>query len=596
LKQTPTVCNFCSDGCSILAGTRSEKLIRSVARDGRGRTAGGVNHDFLCALGRYTVDFVHSDERVDRPMVRRGDHLIPTTWDEALNHVAKRLGEIKAQNGGHSTGVISAARLLNEDQFALRRFAEEVLETKHADFYRDDDEIDFASFFKYGQPTIATQAHIQSADAILLIGSDPNEENPLTAFSIRWAVRQRAARLIVVNSIPSRLERQAGVFLRVREGSEGALVYGLLDKAIVAEAARAMGVSPDSVNAIRQTLIESEKVVVIFGDELRGAALEALPMLELALATPSAEVAEEARKAYIDALQRQVRSSNSPPKPSINENPYTYIVERPTLEIGQPPARSETKFSFVPLVRYSNSMGAWQMGMCAERTGGMAAQTMLNSSGGGIKALIVAGEDLVSKSNGDMAFVRSQLKKLDFLVVQEMFLTETAQMADVVLPVTSFAEAQGTQVNNGSQVQFVRRTIPPVGQARPDWMVVNQIARQMGVDFGYQAQLKNVFKEIAEKVEGYAGLSHNHLANEGATPIKGEPPRLNEIDRAELMARLAGEVARVNRNIPIDEFEAPAKAGSVLHKRYPLITRFSEMISPLTTQEREVSEPLIFPA
>jgi predicted molibdopterin-dependent oxidoreductase YjgC len=169
-------------------------------------------------------------------------------------------------------------------------------------------------------------------------------------------------------------------------------------------------------------------------------------------------------------------------------------------------------------------------------------------------------------------------------------------MADVVLPVTSFAEAQGTQVNNGSHVQFVRRTIPPVGQARPDWMVTNQIARQMGVDLGYQGQLKNVFKDIAEKVEGYAGLSHNFLANEGATPIKRAQADLSKINRDELMERLAGEVARVNRNLPLDMSEMTAKAGSLLHKRYPLITRFSEMISPVARREEEVAAPLIFPA
>jgi predicted molibdopterin-dependent oxidoreductase YjgC len=241
-------------------------------------------------------------------------------------------------------------------------------------------------------------------------------------------------------------------------------------------------------------------------------------------------------------------------------------------------------------------MGAWQMGMCAELTGGMSARATLNNAGGGVKALVIAGEDVVSKANGDAAIVRAQLEKLDFLVVQEMFLTETARMADVVLPVTSFAEAQGTQVNNGSQVQFVRRTIPPVGQARPDWMVTNQIARQMGVDFGYQGQLKNVFKDIAEKVEGYAGLSHNFLANEGATPIKRAQADLSKINRAELMERLAGEVARVNRNVQVDMSEMAAKAGSLLHKRYPLITRFSEMISPVTQPEEAGAAPLIFPA
>ncbi len=598
LKQTPTVCNFCSDGCSILAGTRSEKLIRAVARDGRGRTAGGINHDFLCALGRYTVDFVHSKERVDRPMIRRGEHLVPTTWDDALSFVAKKLSEIKAEKGGQSIGVISAARLLNEDQFVLRKFADEALQTPHAEHYHDDDEVDLTSFYRYGSPTIATQEHIQNADAILLIGSDPNEENPLTAFSIRWAVRQKAARLLVVNSVPSRLERQANVAVRVREGSEAAIIQALLDESKIADAADAMGANADDIRAIRKIVHESGKVVVIFGDELRGAAVEALPLLEEALASPSAEAAEAAKKAYIDSLQRQVRSSNSTQKPSINENPFTYIVEHPTLEVGALPARTETKFSFVPLARYSNTLGSGMMGMASGYKGGMSAQAMLNAAGGGIRALLIAGEDVVFKANGDASLVKSQLGKLDFLVVQEMFLTETAQLADVVLPVTSFAESQGTQVNNGSQIQFVRRTIPPVGQARPDWMVVNQLAKLMGVDFGYQGQLKNVFKEITETLPEFAGLSHNQLANEGATPIKFAASDLSKINRAELADRLAGQVAKINREVAVDKSPLTAKAGSRLHQRYVQITRRSEMLTPSLPQaaEGETAKVLMFPA
>ena len=598
LKQTPTVCNFCSDGCSMLAGSRSEKLIRTVARDGRGRTAGGINHDFLCALGRYTIDFVHSRERVDRPLIRRGEHLVPATWDEAMSHVAKRLGEIKAQYGGNSIGVISAPRLLNEDQYTLKKFAVEAIETKNADFYHDDDEADLSSFFRYGAPTIATQEHLQNADTILLVGSDPNEENPLTAFSIRWAVRQKAARFYIVNAVPSRLERQANLALRVRPGSECAIVHALLDESKIAEAADAMGADVEAVRTIRRGIVESNKVVVVFGDELRGAAVEAAVLFEEMLATPSAEAAESAKKAHLDALQRQVKSSNSTQKPSINDNPFTYIVEHPTLEVGADPVRSATKFSFLPLVRYSNTMGAGQMGMASALMSGMTAQAMINAAGGGIKALYIAGEDLVAKVDGEAGSVKSQLGKLDFIVVQDMFLTETAKLADVVFPVTSFAEAQGTQVNNGSQVQFVRRTIPPVGQARPDWMVVNSIAKLMGVDFGYQGQLKNIFKEISEKVPGYAGLSHNMLANEGATQIKMPPPDQSRINSADLIDRVASQVSRVNRNIKIDQSEMTVKAGSRLHHRYPLITRYSEMISPKLPQEAEaeMAAPVIFPA
>ena len=227
------------------------------------------------------------------------------------------------------------------------------------------------------------------------------------------------------------------------------------------------------------------------------------------------------------------------------------------------------------------------MGMASGYKGGMSAQAMLNGAGGGIKALLIAGEDVVFKANGDAALVKSQLGKLDFLVVQEMFLTETAQLADVVLPVTSFAEAQGTQINNGLQIQFVRRTIPPVGQARPDWMVIAQLAKMMGVDFGYQSQLKNVFKEIAEQVPGCGGLSHNQLANEGATAIKLPPVDASKIDRADLADRLAGQVAKINLSAAVDRSEITAQAGSRLKQRYVQITRRSEMLTPALPQTAE---------
>ena len=596
LKQTPTVCNFCSDGCSMLAGSRSEKLIRAVARDGRGRTAGGINPDFLCALGRYTTDVVHHPDRIDRPMIRRGEHLIPTTWDDALSYIAKRLGEVKAQHGGNAIGVISGARLLNEDQFTLKKFATEVLETKNADFYHDEDEIDLASFFKYGSPTIATQKHIQSADTILLIGTDPNEENPLTAFSVRWAVRRKSARLLMVNSVASRLERQAEIAVRVRPGSENALIATLLDENLANEAADVMGTLAENLKAIRQIVLESGKVVVVFGDELRGAALEALPLLEATLATPSPEAAAAARKAYLDAQQRLAQSTQSTAKPAINDNQYSNITPQPTLEVGEDPVYSVTKFSFTPLVRYANSLGAYQMGMDALQTDGMIAQAMLVGGGQAIKALYIAGEDVVGKAE-EAKGMNHLLSRLDFLVVQDLFMTETARQAQVVLPTTSSAESQGTQTNNGAQVQLVRRAIPPIGQARPDWMITAAIAKMMGQDFGLQGAVKNVFKAIAEAVPGYSGLTHNRLANEGATVVELPPVDATQINRKDVLDRLNAEIARVNRHAIVNLGELRDKAGSRLHKRYPLITRYSNTL-PLhpTNGKAEKAKVVMFPA
>jgi anaerobic selenocysteine-containing dehydrogenase len=328
----------------------------------------------------------------------------------------------------------------------------------------------------------------------------------------------------------------------------------------------------------------------VFGDELRGAAAEALALLESALPA-NAETATAAKQAYIDALQRQVRSTNSPPKPSINENPHTYIVERPTLKVGAEAATAATKFAFLPLVRYSNTMGAGLMGMASGYKGGMSAQAMLNAAGGEIKALYVAGEDVVAKSPAAAA----QLTKLDLLIVQDMFLTDTAQQADIVLPVTSFAEAQGTQVNNGMQMQFVRRAIPPVGQSRPDWMVTSSIAKLMGADFGFGGQLKNVFKTIAETVPGCSGLSHNQLANEGATQVTLPAVDVSKINAAELKDRLAAQVAQINRNVAVNNSEITTQAGARLKGRYPTITRHSNMLTPELPVE-EKAKVMVFPA
>jgi predicted molibdopterin-dependent oxidoreductase YjgC len=125
-------------------------------------------------------------------------------------------------------------------------------------------------------------------------------------------------------------------------------------------------------------------------------------------------------------------------------------------------------------------------------------------------------------------------------------------------------------------------------------MIVNQIAKLMGVDFGYQGQLKNIFKEIAEKVPGYSGLSHNLLANEGAVHITLPPPVGSQIDAADLKKRLDDEVFRINRNVTVDTSEMTTKAGARLQKRYPMITRYSEILPQAPLQEGK-TEPVVFP-
>ena len=290
---------------------------------------------------------------------------------------------------------------------------------------------------------------------------------------------------------------------------------------------------------------------MIFGDELRGAALEALPLVELALVGLSAEAAAEARKKYVDALQRQVRSSNSPPKPSINENPYTYIVERPTLEIGRPAARSgqnslssrSSIFEFDGRVAYGDVRRARPAGCRRARRSKTRAEASRPGNRGRRRGL--EGQRRRGRSQG-------AARKAGF----------PGRAGDV----PDRDRADGRRRSAGDELrrssghagqQRVAGSIraphdrPSARRAPIGWSRIRSPGRWASI-WDIQGQLKNVFKDIAEKVEGYAGLSHNFLANEGATPIKRAQADLSKVNRAELMERLAGEVARVNRNVPVD--------------------------------------------
>jgi len=220
---------------------------------------------------------------------------------------------------------------------------------------------------------------------------------------------------------------------------------------------------------------------------------------------------------------------------------------------------------------------------------------MIELSGRELKTLFILGENPIEKAAENEAHVRSQLEKLDLLIVADSFLTETAKLADVVFPSTTFAESQGTQTNNGSQTQLVRRTIPPVGSARQDWTILSVIARSMGQDFGYQSQVKQVFRSIADTIPGYAGLSHNRLASEGAIQVSDTSPL--KVDRNEILARLTSQVDSIDKSRPIDNSALTVQAGTRLHQRYVHITRYSEMFAPSRVETvPEDLAPIIFPA
>ncbi len=449
LAQTISTCTFCSDGCQMSLGARGDDLLRIVARD---RYVNGLNGEFLCIKGRFGHPFVNHADRIRTPLIRyqKGGRLIPATWDDAIQHVARRLDAIVDANGPNSLGIVGSPRLTNEALFALRKFATELVGTEN---YTATDAFSLRPFFENLGAPLATHNDIRHAATILLFGGEPEELQPLTGKQVRQAVRNSGAKLILINSVRIRLVEQSSQFIHINEGSLDAAVLALHSPANAQGAFEKMGVEASEFSTLQETLANTQgDVVIMFSGELSPAAQAVLAQLPFALSGPG-------------------------------------------------------RVLLHPLPLFNNSIGAHDMGMM---NGAMSAAQMLEAAGETIRAMYVAGSFLEThlENNPDA------LAKLDFLVVQELFETGTTAHADVVFPAASFAEVDGTFTNNDGFVQRVRQSIAPVHSSRADWIITAQLANELGVDFGFQLSASSVFREIAATIPAYAELRYPLLKDE----------------------------------------------------------------------------------
>jgi predicted molibdopterin-dependent oxidoreductase YjgC len=430
---------------------------RVVARD---RYVNGINGEFLCVKGRFGHPFINHGDRIRTPMIRykKGGKLIPATWDEAIRHVAERLDAAAEAHGRNSIGVVGSPRLTNESLYVLRKFATELVGTEN---YTTSDLHSLQPFFASLGAPLATHRDIRYAKTIVLIGGDPSELQPLTGKQIRQAVRNGGAQLILVNSVPIRLREQATMFLHVRPGTEEAVVLALADSANDALVADKTDVASEQLAAARQMLTNTNGDIVVMFDAGFSAAAQTV------IAQLSTVVGGDGRRVLLH-----------------------------------------------PLPLFNNSVGAHDMGLMDR---GLTAHDLLEKAGGEIRAMYLAGgflpEHLERGSGG--------LEKLDFLVVQELFENETTAFADVVLPAASYAEVDGTFTNNDGFVQRVRQSIPPLHQSKADWMIVDQLAKELGMEFGYELSASAVFRDIARNVAAYSGMTYPLLKDE-SNPVQAK--------------------------------------------------------------------------
>jgi NADH-quinone oxidoreductase subunit G len=473
MTYVPNPCTHCSNGCKTTLSVRNNEILRANNRD-----HSGFNTEFLCAKGRFGFDFTSHPERVRQPLVRRNGTLAPASWEDALEEVARRMKQVHAVNGSQAIGVIGSNHTTNEENYLLNRFARVTLGTSNIDHHRTADYTGLAAALgPSAKGSLATMADIYNADAVLLIGNDVTQQNPLVAWQIRTGVRHHNLRLYVINGRPSKIHRQAKIAVELQKGGERHALRWLTSE---------QGqFSPEITEQLVQlkAALEAEKdVVVIFGAEIQGAAI------------------------------------------------------RDLVSLG---ARFGGKTRFMVLGDYANSRGAADMGIFPDRlpgyahlsdatermrfgklwggtipeTPGMNARAMMAAAAGGaLKALYVVGANPI-KTFG--VAQPDRLGGLELLVVQDMFLTETAQRADVVLPAASTYEKDGTMTNTAGEVQLTHRSIDPQGP-RSDFDLLRILSHQLGMlGMGSPIRLRTAeaaFDEIRQHVAGYDISFANLLA------------------------------------------------------------------------------------
>ncbi len=444
MNHVGTICTHCGDGCKTTLGVRRCDTGMEIVR-GDNRDKSGINSDFLCVKGRYAFDFAQNKERLTQPLVRKNGKLTPATWEEAFELIGKRFIEARDQNGGSAIGVVGSNRTTNEENYLLSKFARVVLKTNNVDHHRTADYPALAAAL-HGKPgRTASMRDVLNAPAILLIGNDPTNQHPLLAWQIRTNVRLRQAKLYVINSVPIKLRRQATDFAMVPAGTEAKAVDFLagddsqLDQ--LAGSQVADGMSREAWVALREKIRAEQNLVVVFGSEVRGHDIERLVSFASTLAG-----------AKLICLG-------------------DYANSRGASEMGLYP---DLLPGYEPLNRADKFQQEW--GKLPTEKGLTLPEMVEAAKAGKLKALYVVGSNPVGRLGIDpFAFSKS------FVVVQDMFLTETANLADVVLPAANAYEKTGTYTNTCGDLQLVNKA-GEVTNTKSDFEMIVRIADAMGFD------------------------------------------------------------------------------------------------------------------
>jgi len=527
-QKTHTTCPYCGCGCTFELCTKDNEIIKVDSSDARKNI---VNRTALCVKGRFGLGFVNSADRLNHPLVRRVPKGEATgtlqdyeraPWNEALDLVANRLLEIKAARGPEAIGGFSSARATNEENYLFQKMMRAAIGTNHVDhcarLCHASTVAGLAKAFGSGAMTNSIDEIIDS-DCILVTGSNTTETHPIVSLEIKKAV-SRGARLIVIEPRNIELCDIAEINLHQRPGTDVAWLNGMMHVIIEEglEDREFMEERCENFDAVREAVkgYTPERVECITGipaDDLRRAARiyataeRATILYAMGITQHTSGTDNVLSVANLAMLCGQIGRRSTGVNPLRGQNNVQGACDMGALPNVYPGYQRVDDFSV-----QAKFEQAW--GVKLDRKIGMTVTRMMEAAQScTLKALYIMGENPML-TDPDIGHVENALKNLDFLVVQDIFPTETALLADVILPGVSFAEKTGTFTNTERRVQMVRQAIEPLGERRQDFQIICELSKRLAYKMSYPDQAA-VMKEIAKLTPSYGGISHKRLETEG---------------------------------------------------------------------------------
>jgi formate dehydrogenase alpha subunit len=472
--------------------------------------------------GKFAYDFINHPDRLDFPMVRRNGNLEKASWEDAYNVISEKLKDIKSKYGADSISFISSGRCTNEENYLMQKFARTVIGTNNIDQSETECHAPTLHALRdtlgLGTTTNSIE-EISKSDVIFVIGANVTEAHPIIGLEIKKALRNGKT-LIVADTRKIWLAKKAQTFLNLQPGTDISLINAIINviskeelhdekfiekrtenyktlqntiaKNDIKKAAKLTGVSQDAIEEAARIYANAENAIILYGNGItqhRSGNDNVKSLVNLALLTGN--IGKEYSGIY--PLMGQ---NNGQGAFNMGAIPDFYTDFQPVSDIT-----ARKKFEKIYKTKLSKNKG-------------LQIREMFDGAyKGKVRSMYVMGADpLVSEP--DTTRVKKALSKLDFLIVQDIFMSNTAQYADVVLPAACFAEKDGTFTNIERRVQRIRKTVEPPGKAKADWNILSELSTSMGHPMNYRSP-EAIWEEIRKVSPNFAGINYQRLDNGG---------------------------------------------------------------------------------